>query len=113
MLPSWCRDTITVTRAPWKESRGSKVRDWANAKTHTVTGCSVQYDRTATNGASARAQATSTTAVIYCAPGSDVLAGDRVQFGNAKFEVEGEPFEVRSPFGGCDHILVDVVARRG
>lgn len=112
-LPSWCNDTITVTRAPWATERGTKVRDWARAQDHAIGGCSVQYTATASLDRAQRAQAVATSAVVYCPPGADVEAGDRIQHGGATFEVEGSPIEVKSPFGGCDHILVNITARRG
>jgi len=112
-LPSWCNDTITVMRAPWVSERGTKVRDWPKAREHAVCGCSVQYSDTASLDRAHRAQAVATSAVVYCPPGADVEAGDRILHGGATFEVEGEPIEAKSPFGGCDHIRVNVTARRG
>lgn len=113
MLPSWCEDTITVLRAPWVSQRGTKVRDWGSAEPHEVSGCSVQPSTTATADPSARALSTSVGAVAYCPPGADVEAGDRIVFDGATYDVEGEPLRVRSPFGGCDHMLVNLTARRG
>lgn len=113
MLPSWCTDTITVRRAPWATSRGSKVRDWAHAAQHAVGGCSVQPAATATGDPAGRAQMTSVTAAIYCPPGADVAEGDRISFGGVTYEIEGAPIEVRSPFGGCSHVLLNVTSRRG
>lgn len=112
-LPSWCDDTITVTRAQWVDERGTRVRDWTYAQTHFVKGCSVQPARTETDDRASRARATATSAVIYCPPGADVEAGDRIEFDGAKYEVQGEPLPQRSPFGGCDHLLVNVTAWKG
>lgn len=113
MLPSWCQDTITVIRAPWVASRGSKVRDWAEAATHEVAGCSVQYASTQTSDPAFRAQASATVAAVYCPPGADVEEGDRIMFEGVTYELDGAPMAVRSPFGGASHVLLSVTARRG
>ena len=39
-LPSFCRETVTVLRAPLVDQRGTKVRDWSQATEHFVTGSS-------------------------------------------------------------------------
>lgn len=113
MLPSWCGDTITVLRAPLVSQRGAKVRDWANAETHDITGCSLQLASSATQDAYGRLESVATFGTILCPPGADVKAGDRVRFDGQTFEINGEPFAKRSPFGNCDHVRLTVTARRG
>ena len=113
MLPSWCADTVTVWCAPWVDSRGTQVRDWASAERHEVAGCSVQPQSAGTLDPSGRALSTELAARVYMPPGADAKAGDRLEFAGATYEVEGEPLELRSPFGGCSHVLVTATARRG
>ena len=48
-LPSFCRETVTVLRAPLVDQRGTKVRDWSAAESHRVPGCSVQFASTTTD----------------------------------------------------------------
>ena len=42
MLPSWCQDTVTVLRAQQRTVGTRTERDWANAQSHVIKGCSVQ-----------------------------------------------------------------------
>ena len=113
MLPSWCSDTITVLRAPWVSQRGTKGGYWGNAVPHEVEGCSVQPASTFTADPQGRGLSTTLQGVVYCPPGADVQAGDRIEFDGSTFDVDGEPMRVRSPFGGCNHIVVSITARKG
>ena len=46
MLPSFCREVVTVSRAPLAAMRGTYERDWSSASSHEVAGCSVQPSQT-------------------------------------------------------------------
>lgn len=113
MLPSWCNDTITVWRAPLVTSRGSKVRDWTQAISHEVSGCSFQPSTSTTGNSAARVQPVTSTAIVYCPPGSDIAEADRIEFDGSIFDVDGVPLYQKSPFGTLNHLLVNVVARKG
>jgi len=111
MLHSWCDDTVKVTRAPWMETRGTKVRDWANATTHTVGGCSVQPASTSRNFE--RAQQETDRWTLYAPPQSDIQAGDRINHHGATFEVDGAPYTWKSPTGRVTHMQAPLVEWRG
>ena len=107
MLHSWCNETVKVTRAPWRDARGTKVRDWANASTHTVLGCSVQPASTSRNFE--RAQQETDRWALYAPPGSDIEAGDRISHHGATFEVDGAPYTWKSPTGRVTHMHANLV----
>ena len=102
MLPSWCQDQVTVLRAPLVDSRGTKVRDWAQATSATVTGCSLQPASTSTDFGEVR-QAADFDATLYLPPDADVLQDDRIVFGGVTYAVDGMPSEWRSPTGRVTH----------
>lgn len=111
MLPSWCTDTITVTRPAQASSRGSTVADWEHATTATVSGCSVQTNATAMD-LDGRTQ-TELSGVVYAPPGADIQAGDRITYGGATYAVVGEPMAWRSPTGRVSNLQVRITDWRG
>lgn len=113
MLPEFCVDTVTVTRAPLVSSRGGQVRDWDKAKSHTIGGCSLQESTTDTPDRTGRASNVTVTCDLYLPYGADIRAGDRVEHGGATYEVVGAPLQKRSPFGSCDHTLAHLAYWRG
>lgn len=112
MLPTFCRDVVTVERAPLVAERGTQVRDWSQAVAHTVAGCSVQPGGTSgtwgelRNGAEVRA-------TLYAPPGSDIEFSDRVSFGGNVYALDGEPLEWRSPTGRVTHMVCALIDWRG
>lgn len=103
MLPSWCQDTATVLRAPLV-ARGMRTeRDWANAQSHELTGCSVQPGGTSTGFGTVDAVSV-TDATLYAPPSADVAEGDRVEFAGATYVVDGIPYEWKSPTGRVSHL---------
>lgn len=112
MLPSWCRDSVDVWRAPLVAVRGTEERDWANAAKHTVTGCSVQPSTTSTGWNDPR-EALTASMTLYAPPGADVMAGDRVDFGGASYRVDGIAMPWRSPTGAVDHLMAYLVGWEG
>lgn len=102
MLPSWCRDTVTVWRAPLVDSRGTKVRDWTQATSHVIDGCSLQPGGTSTDFGEPR-QANESDATLYAPPGADIEADDRVEFDGTTWAVDGQPMDWRSPTGRVTH----------
>lgn len=102
-LPSFCRETVEVLRALPVASRGAQERDWLQATSHDVAGCSVQFGSTSTDRGEPR-EAVSSSAVLYAPPGADVKAGDRVSCAYGEFSVEGEPMPRVSPTGAVSHV---------
>lgn len=103
MLPSFCRETVEVWRAPLAESRGTEERDWKRAASHSVAGCSVQFASTSTDRGEPR-DAVSSSATLYAPPGADVATGDRVSCALGEFWVEGQPMPRVSPTGAVSHV---------
>lgn len=102
MLPSFCRETVIIRRAPLKEVRGSLVRDWANFTTHTLACCSVQPS--ATSSADERAEQSTNRWELYAPPCSDVQRGDRVEYKGTVYEIDGDPYVWKSPTGRVTHL---------
>jgi len=108
MLPSFCQDSVDVWRAPYIDSRGTKVRDWAHAVKHTVSGCSFQYRSTEQEWTDAR-QAVTVRARLYMPFGSDIEVDDRIDYENHSYAVNGAPMAKKSPTGAVSHIVCDLV----
>lgn len=102
MLPSWCNDSITVTRPAATSSRGTTVPDWAHATTRTVSGCSVQTGQTSMS-LDGRTQ-TELAGTVYAPPGADIQAGDRITCAAGTFLVDGDPMPWSSPTGRVSHV---------
>lgn len=103
MLPSFCNDAVTVTRAGRKESRGSKVMDWSSATARTIAGCSVQDGGTSLS-LDGHTLAVAEDATLYAPEGADVAAGDRVSLDGRTWTVNGAPRVMRSATGAVSHI---------
>ena len=103
MLPSFCRDTVTRKRAQLVDSRGSKVLDWSNPTSATISGCSVQPSTT-TRDFDGRAIQVTEEWTLYAPPGSDIQAGDRIEWSSMTFEIDGAPMPWTSPTGRVSHI---------
>ena len=112
MLHSWCQDVVTVTRAPWKNTRGTKVRDWDNATEHTVCGCSVQPATTMRDFAD-RAEQVTDRWTLYAPPCADLATGDRITCNGQTYEIEGAPFKWKSPTGAVSHKHANLVKWSG
>ena len=112
MLPSWCRESVTVLRAPQASSRGTRVRDWSSAGRHVVRGCSLQPGATSTAWGDPR-QTSTVRATLYAPPGADIEDGDRVTVDGHDYCVDGAPVSVRSPTGAASHVVCNLVDGRG
>lgn len=119
MLPSFCRDAVTVWRAPLVAERGTQVRDWSAAVAHTLTGCSLQpagggSGIGATRGTlGEQRNGAEVHALLYCPPGSDIEFSDRVEFAGQTFALIGEPLYWRSPSGRVTHVVCTLTYWRG
>lgn len=90
MLPSWAKQTIIVYRPATKTVRGSTVPDWDNATKTTVNGCSVQPASTSLS-LDGRVLGLSDGWTAYVPEGTDVKAGDHIEFDGQIYEINGEP----------------------
>jgi len=111
-LPSFCRETVDVYRAPIKDSRGTQIRDWDNQTKTTITGCTVQPSSTSTDMTEARA-AVHNTAIGYFPPGTDIAKGDIVEWQGIKYLVDGSPMPMASPSGAVSHVRVNLTEWEG
>ena len=102
MLPSFCQTAIAIERAPLTVQRGTKVRDWTQAATHTVTGCSIQPGGTDGTWGETRNGAT-VRATLYAPPNADIAFGDKVIHAGRIYAIDGEPYDWRSATGRVSH----------
>lgn len=112
MLPSFARDVVTVYRAPLIESRGTQIRDWNNATSHTVAGCSFQPTSTATTWADER-HTHDIRASLWLPPGADIEAEDKVEYEGHTYAIDGAPLPWKSPTGLVDHVVANLIDWRG
>ena len=98
MLHSWCDDTVTVLRAPVVTAGMRSERDWSQAASHTVSGCSLQPAGTSTAFGTVDA-VSGADATLYAPPSSDIVEGDRIEFGGVVYVVDGIPYAWKSPTG--------------
>lgn len=108
MLPSFCNDTVTIWRAPLKDSRGTQVRDWTNAESHEVAGCSFQPTGTKTDFEDTRQNVT-IRATLYLPPEADIEADDRVEFRGTRYGMNGGVLPWTSPTGAVSHLVCQLV----
>lgn len=111
MLPSFCKECVTIRRAPLIERRGSTVRDWDNYTTHTISGCSVQPASTSSN--EERAEQVTERAELYAPPGANVETGDRVEVGGIVYDIDGAPYTWKSPTGRVTHLHAHLIEWSG
>lgn len=90
MLPSFCKQSIVVVRPGSKQSRGSTIPDWSTATRRTINGCSVQPASTSLSQ-DGRVLGITEGWTAYLPEGSDVKAGDRIEFGGETYAINGEP----------------------
>ncbi len=91
MLPSFCNQTIDVVRAKKTlTSRGSEIPDWTDTTKTTVTGCSVQPASTSLSQ-DGRVLGINDGWTAYVPEGTDVKAGDRIDFDGESYAINGEP----------------------
>ena len=90
MLPSFCKQSIVVVRPGSKQSRGSTIPDWSTATRKTINGCSVQPASTSLSQ-DGRVLGITEGWTAYLPEGSDVKAGDRIEFGGETYAINGEP----------------------
>lgn len=112
MLPSFASRTVTVVRPGVKPLRGTTVPDWDHPEMELpVDGCSVQ---TPTTGQELDGRtATTLGGTVYLPHGTDVRAGDAIDYNDHRFLVVGEPMVWESPTGALDHVQVRIAEWEG
>lgn len=111
MLPSFMNRTVTIVRPAAKAQRGTTVPDWDSATEHSVSGCNVQ---TPTTGMELDGRtATNLGGTVYMPYGTDVRAGDAIDYNGHRFMVVGEPMVWESPTGNLDHVQVRITEWEG
>lgn len=112
MLTSFANQTIDVVR-PKKTttSRGSEIPDWSDAKKTTVTGCSIQPASTSLSQ-DGRILGTADGWTAYVPEGTDVKAGDRIEFDGESYAIKGEPRKWTGP-SRTSHIQLNLVRWEG
>ena len=99
MLPSFCNQEITRIRPGTKTLRGSTVPDWSESEVTrlVIKGCSVQPSATSLSQ-DGRVLGISEGLTAYLPEGSDVKAGDRIEFDGNVYTINGEPKAWTAPF---------------
>lgn len=112
MLPSFANQTIDVVR-PKKTttSRGSTVPDWTETTKTTVTGCSIQPASTSLSQ-DGRILGIADGWTAYVPEGTDVKAGDRIDFDGESYAINGEPRKWTGP-SRTSHIQLALVRWEG
>ena len=125
MLPSFCRDTVTVVHPGVRHERGAPIPDWENATETVVDGCSYQPYATTTNtvrehvGVAPLVRPIKDEGRLYMPPGTEIADGDAVlvPVGESRavrrFLVNGIPMPWRSPTGRVSHVAVELIAYKG
>lgn len=110
MLPSFAKKTALIERAPYKDERGTSVRDWASESIvqATVSGCSFQPSSSETVWADV-SQAVTIQARLYVPPNTDVQPDDRVTVDGKRYAIQGAPETWESPTGAVSHIVLNLV----
>lgn len=107
MLPSFMRQTVIRIRPGTKTSRGSEIPDWANATRAIIPGCSVQPAGT-TLSQDGRVLALTDGLTAYLPADADVKAGDRIEYADETYTINGAPRVWPSASGGLDHIQLNL-----
>ena len=113
MLPRWCTQTIIRIRPGEKVLRGSTVPDWDNnTDLLEISGCSVQPAATGLSQ-DGRVLGISDGFTVYLPEGSDVQAGDRIEFEGNVYTINGDPKIWRSATGRVSHMQLNIERWRG
>lgn len=112
MLPSFCRDTVTVLRPTLTEKRGTQVLDWTNPTSTVVNGCELQT-RTTSRDMDGRALQVTNGAMLYVNPDVSIQAGDRIRHGSTVYEITGEPMAKVGATGRLSHYAIPLSEWKG
>lgn len=92
MLPTFCTQEITRVRPGSKTDRGSDIPDWSADKVNkkTISGCSIQPSATSLSQ-DGRVLGITEGLTAYLPEGSDVQAGDRIEYAGKTYTIDGDP----------------------
>ncbi|KAA8832611.1 hypothetical protein [Bifidobacterium tissieri] len=113
-LFDWCRDTVTVQRAPLVEERGSVIPDWDHAAEHEETGCSVQpagASLSITGGL--RVENREIRWDLWVPLDADIRSSDRVIVDGAPYRIINGVLPERGPTGMIDHRYMQLADWKG
>ena len=112
MLPSWCSQTLTIVKPGTTTSRGSTVYDWEHPVSSTdIAGCSVQPASTGLSQ-DGRVLGIYDGWTAYIPDGTDVKAGDHIEFEGETYAINGEPRKWTGP-SKTSHIQLNLVRWEG
>jgi len=89
MLSFWTQ-TITRIRPGTKTVRGSAIPDWDDVSELEIEGCSVQPAGTGLSQ-DGRVLGVQDGLTVYAPQDADIIAGDRIRFGDAVYTINGDP----------------------
>ena len=107
MVPSWCRQTVIRLRPTMRQSRGSSIPDWTDPDRLEIKNCSVQPAATGLS-LDGRVLGLFEGYTVYMPPGTDVRAGDRIEYDGNVYTINGEPKAWTSPTGRVSHIQLNI-----
>lgn len=111
-LPSWANEMVIRIRPGMKTVRGSEIPDWTVTNSLLIRGCSVQPSSTSLSQ-DGRIQGVTDGYTCYCPPGSDIRAGDRIQYGGNLYTIIGDPQSWTSPTGRVSNMQLQLERWRG
>lgn len=101
-------ETVTVLRPDVGTDRyGDPVKDWSDPTRIDLDGCALAPAGVGTGGSGTREDtAAGREGVVdgwdlFCPPGADITALDRVEARGQVYEVDGQPATWTSPYGGA------------
>lgn len=80
------------------------VKDWNDPVSSTIENAFVAASSSVRSTTATRAQVL-TDKSLYCQPGSDVLAGDRIVSGGLTYTIDGQPSADTNPFSGWQPVM--------
>lgn len=93
-------ETVTVLRAgPGTDRYGDPVKDWTDPTRIDIDGCALAPTATDEDRGAGREGVTDSWD-LFCPPGADITAVDRVEARGQVYEVDGQPAAWASPYGG-------------
>ena len=98
MIPSFCKQKITRLRPLYIKERGSAIPNWNECESLEIFPCSVQPSGSSIS-LDGRVLGVSDSWTVYCNPGSDVKAGDKIIFEDKAYLVNEDPRAWQSPTG--------------
>lgn len=110
-VQSFWRQSITRIRPGTKTERGSTVFDWSSPDTLVIDGCSVQPAGTSLSQ-DGRVLGVMDGLTVYAPVDADVKAGDRIQFGESIYTINGDPL-VWPGVARMQHIQLNLQRWRG